>query len=71
MFDRYLDDTEASDQSFLADPTTGERWFKTGDCALRSSEFGGSYKILGRLNQDMIKIAGETVSALEVERALV
>lgn len=71
MFDRYLDNPKATEESFLADPTTGESWFKTGDCALRSSQFHGSYKILGRFSQDIIKKAGYKISALEIEGTLV
>lgn len=50
MFDRYLDAPEATDESFFSDKATGQKWFKTGDCAIRSSEHDGSYKILGRFS---------------------
>ncbi|KAI5450739.1 hypothetical protein NCC49_002747 [Naganishia albida] len=45
-------------------------WFKTGDVGVRSSEYPGMYRILGRSSVDIIKSGGEKLSALEVERAL-
>ena len=43
-------------------------WFQTGDLSV---EEGGYYRLLGRLNQDIIKTGGHKVSALEIEEALV
>lgn len=46
MFDRYLDNEEATNASFFNDPS-GQKWFKTGDSAMIIND---SYKILGRLS---------------------
>jgi acyl-CoA synthetase (AMP-forming)/AMP-acid ligase II len=71
MFDRYLDNPKATAESFYKDPSTSLNWFKTGDCAMRVSQHEGSYKILGRFSQDIIKKAGYKISALEIEFELV
>lgn len=42
-------------------------WFRTGDTAVLD---GGSYRILGRSNVDIIKTGGYKVSALEIEEEL-
>ena len=42
-------------------------WFRTGDTAVLE---GGSYRLLGRANVDIIKTGGFKVSALEVEEML-
>ena len=42
-------------------------WFRTGDTAVVE---GGSYRILGRSNVDIIKTGGFKVSALEIEEEL-
>jgi malonyl-CoA/methylmalonyl-CoA synthetase len=44
-----------------------ERWFRTGDVAVRES---GSYRLLGRTSVDIIKTGGFKVSALEIEEVL-
>ena len=66
MFDRYLDNEEATNASFFADPS-GQKWFKTGDSAMITND---SYKILGRLSQDIIKKSGYKISALESEACI-
>jgi len=66
MFDRYLDNEEATNSSFFTDPS-GEKWFKTGDSAMITND---SYKILGRLSQDIIKKSGYKISALEIEACI-
>lgn len=43
------------------------RWFRTGDEAVVE---GGAYRILGRMDVDILKTGGEKVSALEVEDVL-
>jgi len=63
MFDRYLYRPDATAESFNEDG-----WFLTGDSAMRGSS--GSYKILGRLSQDIIKKGGYKLSALEIENVL-
>ena len=42
-------------------------WFRTGDVAVIE---GGSYRLLGRTNVDIIKTGGYKVSALEIEEVL-
>jgi malonyl-CoA/methylmalonyl-CoA synthetase len=42
-------------------------WFQTGDLSV---EEDGFYRLLGRLNQDIIKTGGHKVSALEIEEVL-
>ena len=42
-------------------------WFRTGDTATVE---GGVYRILGRMNVDILKTGGHKVSALEIEEAL-
>ena len=42
-------------------------WFQTGDLSI---EEDGYYRLLGRLNQDIIKTGGHKVSALEIEEVL-
>lgn len=68
MFDRYLDNPEATEETFV---TIGDqKWFKTGDVAIQPEESEGSYKIMGRLSQDIIKKQGYKLSAIEIESAL-
>ena len=63
VFRGYWRLPEISRESFTADG-----WFKTGDMGERDES--GSYKILGRLSQDIIKSGGYKISALEIESAL-
>ena len=67
MFDRYLGKPEATKESFFTDQS-GNKWFKTGDCVTIDSK--GSYRIEGRLSQDIIKKGGYKISALEIEAVL-
>ena len=69
MFDRYLNNEQATLESFHECNSSG-KWFKTGDCALSSSEHDGAFRILGRLSQDIIKKQGYKISALELESTL-
>ena len=69
MFDRYLNNEEATEDTFVTCPTTGEKWFKTGDMAARSDN--GAFRILGRLSMDIIKKQGYKISALEIEGRLI
>ena len=69
LFDRYLDNPEATEKTFTTDKT-GQKWFLTGDCAKKSSKDNGSFQILGRLSQDIIKKQGYKISALEIESSL-
>ena len=42
-------------------------WFQTGDLSVEEDRY---YRLLGRLNQDIIKTGGHKVSALEIEEVL-
>ena len=68
MFDRYLHKPEATAKEFFTDPTTGLKWFKTGDCAQKIDD--GVYQIKGRLSADIIKKGGYKISALDIESVL-
>lgn len=89
VFKEYFRNPTATAKEFVvADPddTNMEKWFKTGDIAIRqpytptvtasqdevrpSWAKGPIYSILGRLSIDILKIGGEKVSALEIEREL-
>lgn len=82
IFHSYWGNPEATRESFVDDPNGGGPWFRTGDVASRrfvdgagrgsSGEWacGPMYFISGRKSVDIIKAAGEKVSALEVEREL-
>jgi crotonobetaine/carnitine-CoA ligase len=61
MFEGYLDDPSTTDASFE------DGWFRTGDLAHRGP--GGLYFFDGR-RSDVLKVAGENVSVVEVEAAL-
>ena len=61
LFDGYLDDPRTTEQSFR------NGWFRTGDRAVRDSD--GRYYFAGR-GGDILKVAGENVSAVEVEAVL-
>ncbi|THW57468.1 acetyl-CoA synthetase-like protein [Aureobasidium pullulans] len=77
IFKEYWNNPTATAKEF-----TKDRFFKTGDVAVRrnvpsagkgaSGEWaqGPMYFILGRLSADIIKVGGEKVSALEVEREI-
>jgi len=70
MFDRYLNRPDATSESFLIDQR-GQCWFKTGDCATKTFLNGTySYRIMGRLSQDIIKKGGFKISALDIEATL-
>ncbi len=61
VFKEYWGKPEATQQSFR------NGWFRTGDVAVVEK---GRYRILGRMNIDIIKTGGHKVSALEVEEQL-
>jgi malonyl-CoA/methylmalonyl-CoA synthetase len=61
VFPEYWGKPEATAQAFR------DGWFRTGDVALFEN---GRYRILGRLNSDIIKTGGNKLSALEVEELL-
>ena len=70
MFDRYLNRPDATAESFFIDQN-GDKWFRTGDCATKTKISDSySYRIMGRLSQDIIKKGGYKISALEIESAL-
>jgi crotonobetaine/carnitine-CoA ligase len=61
LFDGYLDDPETTARSFR------DGWFCTGDLARRDAD--GRYYFEGR-RSDVLKVAGENVSVVEVEAVL-
>ena len=68
VFAGYWQRDQATRDAFAADPGGGERWFKTGDVAERSSD--GYIRLLGRTSVDILKSGGYKLSALEIEEAL-
>ena len=65
LFDRYHNKPEATAKEFITDPSTGKKWFMTGDAATRDAN--GVYSIKGRLSADIIKKGGYKISALDIE----
>jgi crotonobetaine/carnitine-CoA ligase len=61
LFDGYLDDPDTTARSF------GGGWFRTGDLAHRDGD--GRFYFDGR-SSDVLKVAGENVSVVEVEAVL-
>ena len=61
VFHEYWGKPEATQQAFR------NGWFRTGDVAVVEN---GRYRILGRMNIDILKTGGHKVSALEVEEQL-
>ena len=61
VFLEYYNQPEQTAKAFQDD------WFLTGDLASREN---GTYRILGRISQDIIKSGGYKISALEIEEAL-
>ncbi|KAL3485590.1 hypothetical protein BJX62DRAFT_37117 [Aspergillus germanicus] len=82
IFSKYWNNEVATQESFVDGDDGKGQWFKTGDVATRepvntsgkgtSGEWakGPMYFIQGRQSVDIIKVGGEKVSALEVEREL-
>ncbi|GBF64734.1 acyl-CoA synthetase [Trichophyton mentagrophytes] len=81
IFKEYWQNKQATEESFIDDLDGKGKWFKTGDMAIRKpvdgAGQGGStwasgplYFIQGRQSVDIIKVGGEKVSALEVEREI-
>lgn len=82
IFREYFKNEKATEESFVDDNDGRGKWFKTGDVAIRRNVPGAGkgtsgdwakgpmYFIQGRLSTDIIKVGGEKVSALEVEREL-
>ena len=66
IFAGYLDDPLTTEASFR-DRHDGSRWFVTGDKAHRDAD--GRYRFDGR-RSDVLKVAGENVSTVEVEQVL-
>jgi carnitine-CoA ligase len=66
IFAGYLDDPATTAASFRERPD-GARWFVTGDKAHRGAD--GRYSFDGR-RSDILKVAGENVSTVEVEQVL-
>ncbi|KAH8429089.1 acyl-CoA synthetase [Aspergillus melleus] len=82
IFREYWANEKATQEAFVDSDDGKGQWFKTGDVATRrivedagkgtSGEWarGPMYFIQGRQSVDIIKVGGEKVSALEVEREL-
>ncbi|KAF3480607.1 coenzyme a synthetase [Arthroderma uncinatum] len=81
IFKEYWKNERATEDSFMEGSDGKGRWFKTGDMAIRKQVSGAGqsgsnwakgplYFIQGRQSVDIIKVGGEKVSALEVEREL-
>ncbi|THD00076.1 hypothetical protein EYZ11_000401 [Aspergillus tanneri] len=82
IFQEYWANEKATQETFVDSDDGKGKWFKTGDVATRriidsagkgtSGEWakGPMYFIQGRQSVDIIKVGGEKVSALEVEREL-
>ena len=82
VFREYWAKEATTKEAFVNDEKDKGKWFKTGDVAIRrlvdgagkgtsgSWARGAMYFIQGRQSVDIIKTAGEKVSALEVEREL-
>jgi carnitine-CoA ligase len=66
IFAGYLDDPATTEANFRTRPD-GTRWFVTGDTAHRRPD--GRYEFAGR-RSDVLKVAGENVSTVEVEQVL-
>jgi crotonobetaine/carnitine-CoA ligase len=61
MFDGYLDDPDTTQRSFR------DGWFRTGDLAHRDRD---GYLYFDGRRSDVLKVAGENVSVVEVEAVL-
>ncbi|EFR04502.1 hypothetical protein MGYG_07510 [Nannizzia gypsea CBS 118893] len=81
IFKEYWQNKKATGESFIDDSDGKGKWFKTGDMAIRQPVDGAGrgestwaqgplYFIQGRQSVDIIKVGGEKVSALEVEREI-
>ena len=68
LFDRYWRNAAATLAEVFVCPSTGQRFFETGDTVQVDEE--GNYMILGRTSVDIIKRSGYKLSALEIEAAL-
>ncbi len=66
MFNGYLDDPQTTERSTRLG-VDGRRWFLTGDRA--RCDAIGRFTFLGR-RADVLKVAGENVSTIEVEQVL-
>ncbi|KID32569.1 acyl-CoA synthetase (AMP-forming)/AMP-acid ligase II [Prauserella sp. Am3] len=68
LFTEYLNRPDATAEAFAADDAGGDRWFRTGDMAVRDGD--GYVKIVGRKGTDIIKSGGYKIGAGEIENAL-
>ncbi|KAJ1993892.1 hypothetical protein H4R33_000461 [Dimargaris cristalligena] len=64
VFKEYWNLPEKTAEAF-----TDQVWFKTGDTAAQDTT-DGTWRILGRNSQDILKSGGYKISALEIEREL-
>lgn len=68
LFAGYRDDPQATAAAFTAEGEDGFRWLRTGDLGRLDAD--GDVVFVGR-GGDMLKVAGENVSVLELEAVLV
>ncbi|MGY6502119.1 MAG: class I adenylate-forming enzyme family protein [Acidimicrobiales bacterium] len=67
LFSEYLDDPETTESSIVQRDLDGFVWFRTGDRARVDAD--GVHEFAGR-GGDVLKVAGENVSVVEVESVL-
>lgn len=67
LFAEYLDDAATTQAAIVERRSDGFVWFRTGDRA--TVEAGGHFRFAGR-SGDVLKVAGENVSVVEVEAVL-
>jgi medium-chain acyl-CoA synthetase len=67
MFDGYLREDNSTFVPLMADPTTGQRWYMTGDRAKKDKD--GYFWFVGRAD-DVISTAGYRVGPFEIESSL-
>lgn len=63
----YVGNTDATDRAFLVDPSTGDRWYRTGDQVREGAD--GNLHFVSRID-DQVKIMGHRVEPAEVDAAL-
>jgi len=67
VFEGYLDDPATTEATIMERREDGFVWFRTGDRAIVTAD--GQYRFAGR-SGDVLKVAGENVSVVEVEAVI-
>ncbi|NND21655.1 MAG: amino acid adenylation domain-containing protein [Silicimonas sp.] len=65
----YWKDADKTAQAFVTHPTSGERYYRTGDVVRRPSEANGPLRFLGRID-NQVKIRGHRIELGEIEAHL-